>query len=163
MNTISEFKGKYSFLSNFARFTVRHDSNAWRTSEHAYQAAKTRIPKQQREIQLASTPGKAKQLGRRTTIRYNWDKIKTSVMLEIIRAKFKQNNHLSKKLLWTGDKTLIEGNYWHDNFWGDCYCPKCKEINGVNALGKILMQVRIEIQYQITEDLPTDINLDNLV
>jgi hypothetical protein len=43
-------------------------------------------------------------------------------------------------LLDTSDKVLIEENNWNDTFWGVC--------NGVgeNNLGRLLMQVRGEIQ-----------------
>lgn len=49
---------------------------------------------------------------------------------------------LKKKLLETGDAELIEGNYWHDNTWGQCYCPRCKNKIGENHLGKLLMKIR---------------------
>lgn len=60
-------------------------------------------------------------------------------MVDIVRAKFTQNKELAKRLKATGDKTLIEGNYWHDTYWGVC------EGVGENYLGKILMNLRSEI------------------
>jgi predicted NAD-dependent protein-ADP-ribosyltransferase YbiA (DUF1768 family) len=43
---------------------------------------------------------------------------------------------------------MIEGNWWHDNFWGDCYCnnksgkhPECLK-PGLNKLGLLLMNLR---------------------
>lgn len=45
-------------------------------------------------------------------------------------------------LLSTGDEYLIEGNFWHDNFWGDCRCRKCKDKEGENRLGLLTMKVR---------------------
>ena len=61
-------------------------------------------------------------------------------MEDICRAKFTQNEELKKKLIDTGDATLIEGNTWNDTFWGVC--------NGVgeNNLGKILMKIREELK-----------------
>ena len=56
--------------------------------------------------------------------------------------KFGQNNDLREKLFKTGDLLLVEGNYWHDNYWGDCFCDKCKGRKGENFLGRILMNVR---------------------
>ena len=44
------------------------------------------------------------------------------------------------KLLDTGDTELIEGNNWHDTFWGVC------KGKGQNNLGKILMEVRKDIR-----------------
>jgi predicted NAD-dependent protein-ADP-ribosyltransferase YbiA (DUF1768 family) len=49
-------------------------------------------------------------------------------------------------LLDTGDEELVEGTTWHDNIWGNCSCPKCKNIPGQNRLGKLLMQIREEIK-----------------
>ena len=60
----------------------------------------------------------------------------------VVALKFSHNPHLREKLIKTGDKILIEGNYWHDNDWGDCYCKNCKHTPGNNNLGKILMNVR---------------------
>jgi hypothetical protein len=37
---------------------------------------------------------------------------------------------------------LVEGNYWHDNYWGDCSCNKCQATPGINKLGKMLMDLR---------------------
>lgn len=42
----------------------------------------------------------------------------------------------------TKDAILIEDNHWHDNFWGDCHCPKCEHIKGVNMLGQLTMAKR---------------------
>jgi hypothetical protein len=39
---------------------------------------------------------------------------------------------------------LIEGNWWHDNFYGSCTCNKCVN-KGENNLGKILMKIREEL------------------
>ena len=47
-------------------------------------------------------------------------------------------------LLSTGDVAIIEGNYWHDNFYGQCTCEKCAG-KGKNKLGKLLMDIRSEL------------------
>lgn len=67
--------------------------------------------------------------------------MKLGVMEEIIRAKFVQNPDLRQKLVDTGDLELMEGNYWHDTFWG----VDCKSGKGKNHLGIILMQIRTEL------------------
>jgi len=63
----------------------------------------------------------------------------------IVKLKFAQNPDLRKKLLATGTEELVEGNTWHDNYWGDCSCPECKNIKGRNQLGITLMRVRKEM------------------
>jgi predicted NAD-dependent protein-ADP-ribosyltransferase YbiA (DUF1768 family) len=65
-------------------------------------------------------------------------------MLWGIREKFK-NEELKQLLNETGDEELVEGNWWHDNFFGVCTCEPCKG-SGQNNLGKILMKIRTEIR-----------------
>jgi len=41
----------------------------------------------------------------------------------------------------------FEGEYrWLSNFWGNCTCPRCRDIDGQNWLGRILMVVREELR-----------------
>jgi ribA/ribD-fused uncharacterized protein len=82
----------------------------------------------------------AKSLGRKVTLRENWDEIKAGTMEELVRQKFLRHPDLAQVLLATGEKTLIEGNHWNDRFWGVC------RGYGQNHLGNILMKVRAEIR-----------------
>jgi predicted NAD-dependent protein-ADP-ribosyltransferase YbiA (DUF1768 family) len=36
-------------------------------------------------------------------------------------------------LLKTGKHILVEGNAWHDYFWGACSCLKCRSMDTVGA------------------------------
>jgi hypothetical protein len=76
-------------------------------------------------------------------LRKDWEKIKDGVMLNLLRQKFLKGDQLTAKLLATGDKELVEGNYWHDVHFGVCYCDKCGG-EGKNVLGQLLMLVREE-------------------
>jgi ribA/ribD-fused uncharacterized protein len=93
------------------------------------------------EIRKAGTPGKAKKLGRKVKIRPDWESVKVFIMEELLRLKF-SNPDLLRRLVQTNGE-LVEGNTWHDNFWGDCNCNKCKA-KGVNMLGKLLVKIRSE-------------------
>ena len=86
------------------------------------------------------SPSEAKKNGRsrKYKIRKDWEEIKETIMYEVVKAKFTQNNNLLKLLLDTKDFLLEEGNNWGDDFWGTV------NGNGENKLGKILMQVRKE-------------------
>lgn len=139
---IDGFEGKYSFLSNFYASEINFMCHKYKTAEHAYQAAKAVDLGDRNHIIEAPTPDQAKLIGRKIKIRSDWEQIKDKVMYAVVEEKFRYNDFLRKKLLDTGNATLIEGNWWHDNYWGDCHCPKCKNIPGQNHLGKILMQVR---------------------
>jgi ribA/ribD-fused uncharacterized protein len=96
-----------------------------------------------RELVANMAPGKAKQLGKVIKIRSDWDEKRLGFMEWGLREKFKIEE-LKEMLLSTGDVAIIEGNYWHDNFYGQCTCEKCFG-KGKNNLGKILMQIRSEL------------------
>jgi ribA/ribD-fused uncharacterized protein len=95
-------------------------------------------------ISHVSTPGQVKRFGRTLKIRKDWDDIKLSVMEWGLREKFKDEK-LKEMLLQTGEEELVEGNWWHDNFFGVCACGSCQG-KGQNNLGKIIMKIRGEIR-----------------
>ena len=138
------FEGKYDFLSNFYEHPIQYNGIVYPTNEHFFQAMKSLKEDERKMIAAAPTPGKAKHLGRAITLRPDWEMVKYDIMLMGLRLKF-CDKELREKLRKTGDEYLIEGNYWHDNIWGDCSCERCKNIRGRNELGRLLMQVRNEI------------------
>jgi ribA/ribD-fused uncharacterized protein len=142
---ITEFDGEYAFLSNFYPHEVIFEGDVYPSSEHAFQAAKTVSKAERRQIRLASSPGKAKRMGKEVTLQPGWEDMKINVMLKILRLKFKDPK-LCGLLLATGDSTLIEGNTWRDDFWGQI--RKDGRWFGQNYLGKLLMQVRDEINVE---------------
>jgi ribA/ribD-fused uncharacterized protein len=107
--------------------------------EHAYQASKTVVPEERARIAAASTPGQAKRLGRKLTLRSAWDTLKLATMRSLVQQKF-TDRALAVALLGTDDAELVEGNTWGDVYWGVC--------NGVgeNHLGKILMEIRTTLK-----------------
>lgn len=137
-NLIQEFRGEYGFLSNFYPAKLMWDGWEWPSSEHAYQAAKTKDPDARIDIHLAPTPGKAKELGKIVPRRNDWEDVKLAYMTGIVFAKFNQNEDLCQRLLETGNAWLVEGNSWGDEFWGKCLVKN----QGENWLGRILMLVR---------------------
>lgn len=137
-NVIDSFRNEYYFLSNFYPSESRLGLDVFQTLEHAFQAAKTLDSHERKTFQMLDTADKAKRYGRHVKLRLDWDQIKYSVMLYLVRQKFTGTN-LEDKLIATGDKTLIEGNTWNDTYWGVC------DGNGLNYLGIILMQVRHEV------------------
>lgn len=138
------FDGDYRFLSNFYPCNVTYGGKAYPSSEHVYQAAKTIDDSERETVRNSQGARAAKKAGKQVTLRANWDAIKDDVMLDVLRLKFSDKD-LKKKLVDTGDKVLVEGNYWHDNWFGVCYCEKCKGV-GKNRLGQLLMKIREEIK-----------------
>jgi ribA/ribD-fused uncharacterized protein len=138
---INSFRGEYRFLSNFWPVAVHYEGWEFPTVEHAYQAAKTVVPEERGEIQQQTTPGRAKKLGSKVTIRLDWDSVKVDIMLNLLRQKF-ADPLLKPRLLATGDAELVEGNTWGDTYWG----VDLRYNIGENHLGKLLMQVREELR-----------------
>jgi len=135
---IDKFDLDYRFLSNFWLSPVVFEGEVYPSSEHAFQAAKSLDKSVREQIKGCSTPGKAKRMGARVELRSDWETIKDDVMLDVLRDKFKDND-LRERLIATGTKELIEGNTWGDKYWG------MVAGEGKNMLGKLLMQVRSEI------------------
>lgn len=150
---IDRFDGtEYSWMSNFYLAPIEYGGLTYPSSEHAYQAAKTLDVNLRRNFTgISVTAAKLKKMGMALPLRKNWENIKASVMLDIVRIKFKTHKNLADKLMATGDVCLIEGNTWHDNFFGDCSCQNCEHIVGKNYLGKILMRVRQELVFLETK------------
>jgi len=131
-------KGEFAFLSNFFPCQVIDQGRTWKSSEHAYQAAKTIIGQEKQLIWQAQTAGQAKRIGQQVSIRDFWQPYgKLFHMQRIVYHKFTQNPHLQKQLEAVTED-IVEHNYWHDNVWGQCTCPKCKNIEGSNWLGLLL-------------------------
>ena len=139
MDIIGEFKGRHRFLSNFYPAEVVLDGTPYPDVEHAYQAAKTLDRLERARIAACRTPGGAKRLGRKATIRPNWEGIKLGIMFGLLQQKF-QLVPFTELLRATGDSILIEGNTWGDRYWG----ADLNTGEGENRLGRMLMLIRVE-------------------
>lgn len=137
ISLIREFKGAWSFLSNFYPTDVYFELELYPSTEHAYQAAKSLDPQFRRIVQRAPSAAESRRLGRQATLRADWSEVRVDIMRSLLRRKFAQP-FLRDLLLGTGDAELVEGNTWGDRFWG-------VDGHGENMLGKLLMQVRSEI------------------
>ena len=136
-DAVREFKSEFEFLSNFYPVSIHVDGIDYPSVEHAYQAFKTDDISKKMEIAALPYPGQAKKYGRHISLRPDWDKLKLSFMAVLLYQKF-ANSVLQEKLLETEDRELIEGNWWHDQYWG----VDLRKGLGENNLGKLLMQTR---------------------
>lgn len=137
-NAITSFSNPYRWLSNFWEVRIDYEGLTYPSTEHAYQAAKT-LDMETRRTFTSGTAGDAKRRGRGLDIRADWEEVKVQVMLDLLRLKFARPS-LAKLLLGTGERELVEGNSWGDEFWGVC------RGRGLNMLGRLLMQVRAELR-----------------
>lgn len=132
----------YSEFSNFAPYGIAMDDVWWRTVEHYFQAQKFHDAAYRERIRLSNKPKDAKALGmtRDIPLRPDWEEVKDAIMLEAVTVKFQTHAELAELLLSTGERMIVE-NAPMDGYWG---CGP--DGNGLNKLGRILMQVREKLR-----------------
>ena len=115
------------------------------TNEHYFAAAKTLDRAEQDRILSAPTAGQAKRLGRRVTLRDDWEVVKLGVMRRAIETKFADPfAGPGAWLVQTSPFELVEGNRWGDDFWGMVRGDDGKW-SGQNWLGVLLMARRAQL------------------
>lgn len=137
---IAKFKGAYAFLSNFEPVWVELEGIRYKSVEHAYQAAKSLDPKWRKYCKQEESAGKVKKQSRKISWRDDWQVVIVEVMRDLLVQKFNQEPFRSL-LLETGQVYIIEGNVWHDTFWG----VDLRTGEGKNILGHLLMEIREEL------------------
>jgi ribA/ribD-fused uncharacterized protein len=140
MNIVS-FRKEYSFLSNFYKCSFVYKNIIFDSSERAFQWEKIESDSDKLLVLETKSTSEVKKLAGILKMRSDWESVKCNIMYEILLQKF-SNELLKKLLLDTIGHKLVEGNSWHDNFWGDCFCTRCKKKIGKNNLGFILQRVR---------------------
>lgn len=146
MISFSLVNRKNGWLSNFYESPVIYNGLTYKSSEAAYQSMKT-LDESDRVRFTDYDALKSKKQGKKLILRLDWENVKYPLMVDIVYAKFSQNEELREKLLATGDEGFLENTTgWHDNVWGNCNCEKCKDIEGQNLLGKALEEVRERIR-----------------
>lgn len=145
---IDKFDEDYAFLSNFYPVNLTVYGITYQNSEAAFQSLKTLDIQARKNLFSKASAKESKKLGRKIKLRSDWEFVKQEDMDYVVECKFYQNPELLQKLIDTGNEELVEGNTWHDNYWGNCTCEKCKNIPGENHLGKILMRIREKYKNQ---------------
>ena len=160
---IGVFKGDWGAYSNFSPVVVKlcidHQGIPWSgltgdavsieeyaSVEHAFQASKFLDPEIRAKFRMAGLgPGQAKNyatyLKTKGLVRPDWKEVSVEMMRGLLVQKFTYAI-LRRKLLASFTAELVEGNWWHDNFWGNCLCDECEDIPGENWLGRLLMEIR---------------------
>lgn len=137
----NEADNKFSFfLSNCYPVNLKIWDMEFTCSEAAFNAAKF-LHKPELAVRFTHLEGKeAWKLAQNHSFeqRADWYQVREKIMLEVLRAKFKQHSDLMDLLLATGNAYLVE-NSSHNTFWADG-----GDGRGKNRLGNMLMQIRGE-------------------
>ena len=140
--------GPYYFLSPLSAHTIKMvvdgQEYVFPTVEHYAQAMKFYASDERFGIIIGlKDPDNARLLTKTPEYKINrrkgFDKIKFNIMKDALYAKFEQNPDAAELLKSTGDAILIKS------------CPVCYkcgfgEGSNMNRIGKVLMQIRAEIQ-----------------
>ena len=157
LTKVPAFRDQFCFLSNMHRCTVGDFTNV----EAAFMSQKD-LSRSSEFIGL--TGQQAKVLGKRVTLRDDWDIVKLGIMEECLRTKF--SDPILRDKLCAIQGNIVERNYWSDTYWGEC-----KGI-GLNHLGKLLMKIRDELLFvplsdeAVLANIPSDVeylNKDHLL
>lgn len=105
------------------------------------------------KILACKTPREAKDLGRivKNYDDSKWNTLRYDAMLQACLCKFRQNQDMKNDLLATGDRILVEASPY-DKIWGIGMAADHPDIEdeskwkGTNLLGKVLMDVRKQLQ-----------------
>lgn len=153
------YEQDFYVLSNFSAFQVQWLGRLFQTSEAAYQCQKFVPVALDVALDICASRSAhdafkiaERNKGRR---RKDWDQVKVEIMREILRAKADQHEYVRRKLLATGDRTLVE-NSWRDDFWG--WGPNR---DGQNMLGKLWMEVRAKLRAEAVATSPLPGNADS--
>lgn len=146
------FYGSFSFLSNHYKVNFSDKfKNKYMSVEQYFMCQKALLFKDENmanKILNENNPVKCKKLGRcvKNFDEEIWQRNKLQIMFDGLYYKFLQNRDLCKKLIYTGNKILVESSY--DKFYGNglsLYDIDRFDINkwkGENKLGFLLMEIR---------------------
>lgn len=78
--------------------------------------------------------------------RADWERVRVRIMRFVLQVKLAQHwDRFGGLLLSTGERPIVELSY-KDQFWGAR--PEGAYLVGVNALGRLLMEVREKIKFE---------------
>lgn len=134
-------------LSNMASgFPIEINNIKILSSEALYQACRfPHLPEVQEKIISEKSPMTAKMLGKphRGDSRPDWDETRIKIMRWCLRVKLAQNFIEFGKLLETTTNKPIVEDSTKDDFWGAIRDKDNENVlRGVNALGRLLMELR---------------------
>ena len=149
-------KEAFGGLSNMAGgFPLLVNGIGIRTSEALYQACRfPHLPDLQRLIIEQRSPMTAKMKSKpyRQDSRRDWNRVRVNVMRWCLRVKLAQNwDAFSELLSDTGARPIVEHSR-KDDFWGAMPADE-QTLVGVNALGRLLMELRESVRTETREKL----------
>lgn len=137
---------EYGGLSNMAGgYEIQLNGITIGTSESLYQACRFPFSVEVQEMiieQKSPMTAKMKSKPFRSQTRPDWETVKVPIMRWCLRVKLACNwIKFGELLLATGKKDIVEDSA-RDRFWGAVATEDNEQLVGVNALGRLLMELR---------------------
>ncbi|MBI9052337.1 MAG: NADAR family protein [Bacteroidales bacterium] len=162
----SSTKKEFGELSNMsAGFVLEVNGLKILTSEALYQAMRfTSFPDIQMKIFQEKSPMSAKMISKKylQKTRVDWEEVKVDIMRWCLKVKLAQNFIKFGTLLETTYPKEIVELSTKDKFWGARPIEKSNLLIGINALGRLLMELRYEYfsenKYGLLKALPLEID-----
>lgn len=142
---ITSFSGKYEFLSNEYKCSVKFEEYEFQSATALFYAFKALESKGSFAKFQRLNPLKAKSKAQQL-INEDWEDNKEFYLETAVKAKFDSNPDLVKQLLETGDVPLLNNVTHLDDWIG------IRKGKGENALGKVLMRLRDEYRKEVDKD-----------
>lgn len=146
------FWGNSDIYSNWHPARFRMDGHTFANSEQAMMYEKAILmgdSETAAKILKTPNPKAVKALGREVRF-WNeklWENNRVRIMVKVCLAKFEANSELTREMLETGDRVIVEASPY-DKIWGigmrenDEGVENPKKWQGLNLLGVALMRVR---------------------
>lgn len=135
LEPITSFKGDYDFLSNDFVCPFKYGGLEYSNVEAAFIASRSSNEGQKRKISKLSA-GNARKKRNKIEEDPEWYDNRDTILYDILKAKFEQNEPLKNKLIKTSTAKLVNTVSYNDIEYG-VYMGK-----GKNKLGKLLMELR---------------------
>lgn len=148
-------EGPYGWMGNWYPAKFRYAGRWYLNSEQWMMSQKVLVFGREdlaEKIMATADPKTCKDIAKQKFPEYNeavWRAVKYRVVKRGVLAKFRQHEELAKALFETGDAILCEASPYDKNWGVGVSAPACKDVsqwNGENYLGRILMEVRAELQ-----------------
>lgn len=141
---------EHGWLGNMSPFPVKYDGKMFKTTEHLFQCLRfIDHPNEFEDIRTQKSPMSAKMVAKKyrhlIVIDHDVDIVNMRLCLDL---KVRQHPHLKKRLMNTGDSTIIEDCSSRARgsglFWGAAKQPD-GSWKGDNVLGELWMELREKI------------------
>lgn len=142
--TFNSSKRNTYVLSNFYPCKLVYNGVNFHSSEQLYfYLCTTTKPDIQRLVMEQPNAISVKKLHLTADDRnHDWVQKRNQIMHTVLMVKYEQCKEYREFLMSTGEKDLLEYAYWWDLYWGASTTKNSNYYVGINALGRLHMEVR---------------------